>query len=154
MKNLVDQKAPDFSLPDENGKIHSLADYRGQYVLLYFYPKDMTPGCTTEAECFRDRFNDLKAYNIQVLGVSADSVKSHKKFKDKHHLNFPLLADTEKKTIEDYGVWKEKSMMGKTFMGISRESFLIDPEGIIIKHYEKVTPAEHAEEVIEDVKKL
>lgn len=154
MENFVQQKAPDFFLPDEAGKMHSLADYRGQKVLLYFYPKDMTPGCTVEAQCFRDRFNDLKVYNVQVLGVSTDSVKSHKKFKEKHHLNFPLLADTEKEVVNKYGVWKEKSMFGKKYMGISRESFLIDEEGIIVKHYAKVTPSEHVDEVLEDVKSL
>lgn len=146
------QPAPDFALPDENGKIHSLKDYRGKFVLLYFYPKDMTPGCTTEACTFRDHLNSLKASNIQILGVSADSIESHLKFARKEKLNFPLLSDTDHKIIDSYGVWKEKSMYGKTFMGISRESFLIDPEGRIVKHYAKVTPATHAQEVLEDVK--
>jgi peroxiredoxin Q/BCP len=147
-------KAPDFKLSDETGKIHSLSDYKGQNVLLYFYPKDMTPGCTVEAQCFRDRLNDLKALGVQVLGVSADSIGSHQKFKEKHHLNFPLLADTDKEVIQKYGVWKEKSMYGKKYMGISRESFLIDREGMIVKHYAKVTPAQHVEEVLKDAKKM
>jgi peroxiredoxin Q/BCP len=143
--------APDFQLPDETGKIQSLKGYTGKYILLYFYPKDDTPGCTVEAQCMRDRMNDLKSAGVQVLGVSADDEKSHLKFKEKHHLNFPLLADVNKKVIQEYGVWKEKSMYGKKYMGISRESFLIGPDGKIIKHYEKVKPEKHAEEVLEDV---
>lgn len=150
----LNQSAPDFKLPDETGQTHSLNDYHGQYVLLYFYPKDMTSGCTTEAQCFRDTINDLKAQNVQVLGVSADSIESHQKFKAAHHLNFPLLSDPEKTVIQKYGVWKEKSMYGRKYMGIVRESFLIDPEGNVVKHYEKVVPAKHAAEVLEDVKKL
>ncbi len=154
MSNLLNKKAPDFKLPDENGAELSLADFKGEYILLYFYPKDMTPGCTTEACELRNRMNDLKALSVQVLGVSADSEQSHKKFKEKERLNFPLLSDVDKKVIEAYGVWKEKSFMGKKFMGISRESFLIDPKGVIVKHYENVKPAEHALEVIDDVKML
>lgn len=121
-------------------------------VLLYFYPKDMTPGCTIEACNFRDRLADLKAIGVQVLGVSADDVESHKKFAKKERLNFPLLADVDRKVSTAYGVWKEKSMYGKNFMGISRESFLIDGSGKIVKHYQKVKPAEHAQEVTSDVK--
>lgn len=147
-------KAKTFSLLDQDGNKHSLKDYAGKYVLLYFYPKDMTPGCTTEAQCFRDTLNDLKKAGVQVLGVSADSVASHKKFADAHGLNFPLLSDPDKKVIEAYGVWKHKSMYGKTFLGISRESFLIDPKGTIVKHYAKVKPKEHAAEVLADVKAL
>ena len=150
--NLSNQPAPDFVLSDETGKNNSLKDYRGQKVLLYFYPKDMTSGCTVEAQCFRDRLNDLKALGVQVLGVSPDSVESHLKFKEKEHLNFPLLADTEKEVVQKYGVWQEKSMSGRKYMGVVRQSFLIDEKGVIAKHYEKVTPAEHAEEVIGDVK--
>lgn len=145
-------KAKDFKLADQDGKMHSLSDYKGQNVLLYFYPKDMTPGCTTEAQCFRDRMNDFKAYNVQVLGVSCDSVVSHKKFAEKHGLNFPLLADVDKKVVQDYGVWGERSMMGVKYMGIQRDSFLIGPEGEIVKHYEKVKPSEHIQEVLEDLK--
>lgn len=152
MSDLLNKKASDFKLPDENGYPLSLADYKGRWILLYFYPKDMTSGCTVEAQCFRNRFNDLKALNVQVLGVSADDSESHKKFKEKERLNFPLLADTEKKMINAYGVWKEKLMYGKKYMGIARESFLIDPSGKIVKHYEKVKPAEHAAEVVADVK--
>lgn len=154
MSDLVGQMAPDFKLPDQTGKEHSLSDYKGQYVLLYFYPKDMTPGCTTEACTFRDRMNDLKKAGIQVLGVSADSVEKHKKFAEKYQLNFPLLADTEKKVVQDYDVFREKSFMGRIGLGIHRESFLINPEGVIVKHYQKVKPTEHPDEVLDDVKKL
>lgn len=152
MSDFVGKKAPVFTLPDENGHDLSLADYKGQWVLLYFYPKDMTSGCTVEAQCFRNKFNDLKALNVQVLGVSADSSESHKEFKQKERLNFPLLADPERKAIDAYGIWKEKTFMGKKYMGISRESFLIGPDGKVKKHYEKVVPKEHAKEVVEDLK--
>lgn len=152
--NLLNKSAPEFTLSDQNEKEHALRDYRGKVVLLYFYPKDMTPGCTVEAEGFRDSLNDLKALNVQVLGVSADTCGSHKKFAEKYKLNFPLLADTKKEVINAYGVLKEKSMFGKKYMGISRESFLIDTEGIVRKHYEKVVPAKHPEEVMTDVKSL
>lgn len=152
MTDFVGKSAPDFKLQDEQGKMHSLKDYEGHMVLLYFYPKDMTPGCTIEACNFRDRLADLKAIGVQVLGVSADDVESHKKFAKKERLNFPLLADVDRKVSTAYGVWKEKSMYGKNFMGISRESFLIDGSGKIVKHYQKVKPAEHAQEVTSDVK--
>lgn len=151
---LVNKKAPSFTLLDQDKKERSLKDYRGRVVLLYFYPKDMTPGCTVEAEGFRDALNDLASLGVEVLGVSADTRGSHKKFAEKHQLNFPLLADTEKEVINAYGVLKEKSMFGKKYMGISRESFLIDKEGVIRKHYEKVTPVSHPAEVIADVKSL
>ena len=152
MSDFVGKKAPHIALPDENGKIHDLKDYMGKWVLVYFYPKDMTPGCTIEAQCMRDRMNELKALGVNVFGVSADDMESHKKFIAKDNLNFPLLADVDKKAAEAYGVWQEKSFMGKKYMGISRESFLINPDGVVVKHYEKVTPKEHAEEVINDVK--
>lgn len=120
-------------------------------MLLYFYPKDDTPGCTTEACNFRDRLNELKDHGVQVLGVSKDTIASHKKFSEKFDLNFPLLSDENGTLVKAYGVWKEKSMYGKTYMGISRESFLIDEEGNLVKHYEKVKPEEHVEEVLRDV---
>lgn len=142
---------PDFTLPDQNGQFHSLADYRGQKVLLYFYPKDDTPGCTVEACSFRDRLNELKAHGVQVLGVSVDDVASHKKFVEKFQLNFPLLADVDKKVVQAYGVWVEKSMYGKKFMAIQRDSFLFDEGGKVIKHYEKVKPEGHVEEVLADL---
>ena len=148
------KEAPDFSLLDEAGVERKLSDYRGKVVLLYFYPKDMTPGCTTEAKCIRDRMNDLKAAGVEVLGVSTDSVASHKKFKAKYGLNFPLLADVEKKVVSAYGVWKKKSFLGRSFMGTARESFLIDRQGMIVKHYKKVKPAEHAAQVLADAREL
>lgn len=154
MVELINKPAPDFSLPDDQGKERSLSEFKGQTVLLYFYPKDMTPGCTVEAKCLRDRMGDLKAAGVQVLGVSIDSVASHKKFKEKHKLNYPLLADVEKTVVQLYGVWGERSFMGRKYMGIARESFLIDKKGIVVKHYQKVKPGEHAQEVLEDVKQM
>lgn len=151
MSVTLGQPAPDFSLPDHTGKTHSLADYAGQWVLLYFYPKDDTPGCTTEACTLRDnlpKFTDSKAV---VLGVSADSVKSHAKFVKKYGLPFTLLADEDKVVCRAYGVWGEKSLFAKLFMGISRSSFLIDPTGKIAKIYEHVKPAEHAQQVLTDI---
>lgn len=146
--------APAFSLPDQNGTVHSLADNRGKWVLLYFYPKDMTPGCTKEACAVRDTFPAFGKLNAVVYGLSADTVESHKKFAEAYNLQFPLLADPDKKTIEAYGVWQEKNMMGRKYMGIVRSSFLINPEGVIAKVYEKVKPEIHAEEVIADLKAL
>ncbi len=154
MLKLLQTQAPDFRLQDQDNREHSLADYRGQYILLYFYPKDMTPGCTIEAQGFRDTLNDLKAVNVQVLGVSADTCQSHKKFAQHHHLNFPLLADIDHAVCQTYGVYEEKSMFGNTFFGILRESFLIDPQGVIIKHYQKVNSKHHAQDVFNDVQTL
>jgi peroxiredoxin Q/BCP len=139
---------PDFTLVDQDEKSHTLSQYRGKKVVLYFYPKDMTPGCTVQAEGMRDSMNDLEAKGIVVLGVSVDDVKSHKKFVEKHNLNFPLLADTEKTVVEAYGVWKEKSMFGKKYMGIQRDTFLIDEEGKLIQHFEKVNPLKHASQIL------
>jgi peroxiredoxin Q/BCP len=147
-------KAIDFSLTDQNGKVHKLSSYRGSWVLLYFYPKDDTPGCTKEACGFRDSLNELKKHNLVVLGVSADSVTSHQKFAQKYNLNFPLLADEKKEVIKAYGAWGKKKFMGKEFEGILRVSFLINPEGDIVKKYDKVKPEIHAGEVLEDIKKL
>lgn len=144
------KKAPAFSLQDQNEVTHRLSDYAGKIVLLYFYPKDDTPGCTTEACAFRDAMNDFKKHEISVLGISTDSTASHKKFAEKFKLNFPLLADTEKKVVEKYGVWVEKSMYGKTYMGVQRDSFLIGPDGKTLKHYIKVKPMEHVAEVLLD----
>lgn len=151
---LLGKKTPDFKLKDQDGKEHSIAMYNGKLVLLYFYPKDMTPGCTIEAEGFRDNFDELKKLGVIVLGVSADSEASHKKFCDKHKLNFPLLSDEKKTVLKKYGVWVKKSMYGKEYMGISRESFLIGKNGKIIKHYPKVNPADHPGEVLKDVESL
>ena len=126
MADLLNKKAPDFKLEDQNEEIRSLSDYKGEFILLYFYPKDMTTGCTLEAQGFRNRLNLLNKLGIQVLGVSGDDVESHKKFADANKINFPLLADVDKKVIGKYGVWVEKSIYGKTYMGIQRDSFLID----------------------------
>ncbi len=150
MSNLENKKAPDFRLQDQDGKWHDLADYKGRKVLLYFYPKDMTSGCTVEACSFRDNLGSLEKMGVVVLGVSADDVKSHGKFAEKEKLNFPLLADVDKKTIEAYGVWVGKSMYGKKYMGIQRDSFLIDEKGVVVKHYKKVKPEEHVAEVMRD----
>lgn len=151
---MLNKKAINFNLKDQDGRSHQLSDYKGKYVLLYFYPKDLTPGCTIEAKKFSEKLPDLEALNVKVFGVSHDDVDLHRKFADKCSINFPLLADTEKELTTAFDVLKEKSMFGKTFMGISRESFLIDKDGIVIKHYAKVKPAEHPDEVIEDVKTL
>ena len=144
----VGELTPDFTLVDQDEKSHTLSQYRGKKVVLYFYPKDMTPGCTVQAEGMRDSMNDLEAKGIVVLGVSVDDVKSHKKFVEKHNLNFPLLADTEKTVVQAYGVWKEKSMFGKKYMGIQRDTFLIDEEGKLIQHFEKVNPLKHASQIL------
>jgi len=145
-------KTIDFSLTDQNEKVHQLSSYKGKWVLLYFYPKDDTPGCTKEACGFRDSLNDLEKHNVSVLGVSADSVSSHQKFAKKYHLNFPLLSDERKEVIKAYGAWGKKKFMGREFEGILRISFLINPKGEIVKKYDKVKPEAHAKEVLEDIK--
>ena len=146
--------APAFALQDQSGALHKLSDYKGRWVLVYFYPKDDTPGCTTEACGVRDSWAKFKSKNAQVFGVSADSVQSHGKFAQKFKLPFPLLADPDKKMLAAYGVWGEKKFMGKTYMGINRVSFLIDPNGKIAKVYPKVKPEGHAEEVLQDLAQL
>ena len=148
----VGKKAPAFTLPVQLGVEHSLKDYAGKWVLLYFYPKDDTPGCTIEACTIRDQFKDFKKIGAVVLGVSTDSVKSHKKFADAYELPFTLLADVNKEMVGEYGVWGEKKFMGRTYMGTKRTSFLIDPSGKVAKVYENVKPADHAAEVIKDLK--
>ena len=147
----VGQLAPDFTLSDQSGTSHHLAAYRGQWVLVYFYPKDDTPGCTTEACGLRDRFAEFRKLKAVVLGISVDSVESHKKFADKFKLPFPLLADTQKQVVQAYGVWGQRQFVGKTYMGISRTSFLIDPAGKIAKIYPKVKPEEHTDEILKDL---
>ena len=146
--------APDFTLPDQDNTIHSLADCRGKWVLLYFYPKDDTPGCTKESLGIKYSFPDFTKLDVQVFGISVDSVTSHKKFATKYELPFPLLADTEKIVVNAYGVWGAKRSMGHEHDGIFRTSFLIDPEGKIAKIYENVKPDNHAEEVLKDLKAL
>ena len=146
----VGQPAPEFELPDQVGQLHSLEDYRDQWVVLYFYPKDQTPGCTTEACEFRDNIFAFKKLNSQILGVSLDDVDSHQKFAEKYNLPFPLLADPEGTTADAYGV--KTRMFGMTLA--KRQTFLIDPAGNIAKHYEKVTPDIHSTEVLADLRIL
>ena len=141
-------KAPDFTANDQNGNTVSLKDLKGQRVVLYFYPKDDTPGCTKEACSFRDADDVYRAKNIKVLGVSIDSEKSHQKFISKFQLPFDLLADTDKQIVSDYGVWGEKSMYGKKYMGTHRKTFLIDEKGKIVKIFDNVDVAHHADEVL------
>lgn len=141
-------KAPAFTLPDETGQTVSLADFHGHPVILYFYPKDDTPGCTSEACGFRDNLSALKSVNAAVLGISKDSVKSHAKFKEKYELNFPLLSDEAGEVCAAYDVWKEKSMYGKKYMGIERTTFLIDGHGNIARIWPKVSVTGHVDEVV------
>jgi len=150
----VGDKAPVFSLEDQVGKTHKLSDNKGKWVLIYFYPRDNTPGCTKEACQIRDNFSGFKKLQANVLGVSKDSVKSHQNFATKYSLPFPLLSDPEVKMIKAYKAWKKKKMAGREYMGIVRMSYLVDPKGNIAKVYPKVKPLDHAEEVIEDLKEM
>jgi len=140
--------APDFELAADDGSTVKLSDFRGQKVVLYFYPKDDTPGCTTQACELRDRTKEIETRGAVVLGVSPDSVKSHQKFKDKFSLPFRLLADTDHAVAERYGVWKEKSMYGRKYWGVERTSFIIDEKGVLTKVLPKVQPAEHVDRVL------
>jgi peroxiredoxin Q/BCP len=142
------QLAPDFTLPTDTGEMLTLSSLRGQWVVLYAYPKDDTSGCTTEACEFRDLFPKFKKGKAVILGISPDSVKSHHKFKTKYELPFTLVADEEKVALQAYDIWKEKSMYGRKYMGVERTTFVIDPNGQIAKVFEKVKPAGHAEEVM------
>lgn len=146
-------KAPDFLLNDSEGKQVSLKDFSGKTVILYFYPKDSTPGCTREACDFRDSFERLKVADAAVIGVSADSIESHRKFSSKYELPFTLLSDPEHKALEAYGVWKQKSMMGRKFMGIERTTFIIDPQGKIATVYNKVKVNGHVDEILDFLKR-
>lgn len=141
-------KAPAFTATDQNGRKVKLSDLKGSRVVLYFYPKDDTPGCTKEACSFRDGFERFRKKGIKVFGVSTDDERSHQKFISKFALPFDLLADTDKKIVEAYGVWGEKSMYGKKYMGTLRKTFLIDDKGKIAKIFEKVNVSEHADEVL------
>ena len=145
------QKAPSFSLSDEKGQEVSLGDFKGKKVVLYFYPKDLTPGCTQEACDFRDNWGALKKKGAVVLGVSADPVKKHVTFKDKYKLPFTLLSDEAKKMLKAYGVWQKKKFMGRKFMGIVRSTFLIDEAGKIEKIWAPVSVKGHAEEVLQSL---
>jgi thioredoxin-dependent peroxiredoxin len=146
--------APEFSLPDENNKVRRLSEYRGRPVVLYFYPKDDTAGCTTEACNFRDDYSAYVNADLVVLGVSPDTPKSHAKFKEKYSLPFSLLADDEHKICDLYGVWGPKKFMGRGYEGVIRTTFLIDSNGRIAKVFENVRPAEHSAEVLEAAKNL
>lgn len=146
--------APDFELSDDSGALRRLADFRGQPVILYFYPADDTPGCTKEACNFRDDYSDYQRAGVTILGVSPDSVKSHVKFKAKYHLPFPLLADEGHKVCNAYGVWGPKKMMGREYEGVLRTTFLIDANGKIARVFENVRPAEHSGEVLAALKAL
>lgn len=148
MKPNTGQPAPDFSTLDQHGNIVTLSQFRGKKVLLYFYPKDNTPGCTAQACDLRDNFAVLRQKGIVVLGVSMDTVKKHRSFADKLHLPFVLLADTERKIIDMYGVWGPKKFMGRLFNGILRTSFLIDEQGIIVHIIDKVKTKEHTAQVL------
>ena len=142
-------KAPDFSLPDENGVNHKLSDYLGQRVILYFYPKDNTPGCTAQACGFSDLYPQISEKDAVVLGVSKDSIKSHKNFKEKFNLAFTLLSDSELEVIKLYDVWKEKKLYGKVSMGVLRTTYLIDENGIIINANDKVKAKDNPSQVLD-----
>ncbi|MEI6046134.1 MAG: thioredoxin-dependent thiol peroxidase [Chloroflexota bacterium] len=148
------QVAPDFTLPDETGKTVSLKDLQGKLVVLFFYPKDDTPGCTVEACSFRDNTEHLIWSGALIYGISPDNVDSHKKFSTKFSLSFPLLADEGAEVATAYGVWKERNMYGKKFMGVVRTTFLIDGQGNIAKIWHKVKPEGHAEEVLHFIERL
>lgn len=147
-KIVEGDEAPDFTLMDDSGKNVSLSSLRGKKVVLYFYPKDNTPGCTKEACSFRDGISEIQKRGAIVVGVSTDSIESHVKFKQKYNLNFPLLSDPDKKVVSKYGVWKEKSLYGRKFMGIERTTFVIDEHGKVIKVFPKVKVDGHYEEVL------
>ncbi len=150
--SLVGMKAPAFSLINEQGNTVTLDDYKGKYVVLYFYPKDMTPGCTTEACDFRDAYEDFSSLNAVILGVSMDDANRHTKFIEKHGLPFSLLVDEDHTVAESYNVWVLKKMYGKEYMGIERSTFLINQEGIVVKEWRKVRVKNHIEEVLESIR--
>lgn len=144
----IGTKAPDFTLPDQNGNMHSLSEYRGKKVILYFYPKDNTSGCTKQACGFAERYPQFTEKGAVVLGVSKDSVASHKKFEEKYGLPFTLLADPELAAIQAYDVWQEKKNYGKTYMGVVRSTYLIDEKGKIVKAFDKVKAADNPEQML------
>ena len=154
MKLKIGDNAPDFNLLDEDENNRSLFNYKGKWILLYFYPKDDTPGCTKEACEIRDNFKEFKRLDVIVIGVSIDSVKSHKSFVEKYNLPFTLLSDENKEVVNLYGVWGKKKFMGKEYDGTFRTSFLINPKGKIEKIYENVKPAKHSKEVLLDLENI
>ena len=147
----VGSKAPDFELPDQNGQMHTLEEYRGKKVILYFYPKDNTPGCTKQACGFGELYPQFQEKGAVVLGVSKDSVASHKKFEEKYSLPFTLLSDTETKVIQAYDVWQGKNMYGKKTMGVVRTTYLIDEQGVIEKVFGKVKAAENPQQMLQEL---
>jgi len=147
-------KAKDFNLQDQNGEYHKLADYRGKWLLIYFYPKDDTPGCTKEACNFRDAINEFAKREVTIVGISKDSIDSHKKFADKYSLNFTLLSDPGHLVIESYGAWGIRKFMGKEFTGTRRNSYLINPTGKMAKEYMSVNPLTHFEQILGDLDQL
>ncbi len=150
-KIKVGNKAPAFSLPTYGGEKVRLADYAGKYLIVYFYPKDMTPGCTIEAQAFRDSAARLTSLNAEVVGVSKDSVQRHEKFRDKHELNFPLLSDEGGAMLEKYGAWGEKKLYGRVFDGIIRSTVLVGPDGRVIQHFPKVRVKGHVDAVLDAI---
>ena len=144
-------KAPDFKLLDQNGQVHTLEEYRGKKIILYFYPKDNTSGCTKQACAFNELNPQFTEKGAVVIGISKDSIASHKKFEEKYGLNFTLLADTELETIKAYDVWQEKNMYGKKTMGVVRTTYLIDEQGIIIKAFGKVKAAENPAQMLKEI---
>jgi peroxiredoxin Q/BCP len=145
---MENTQAPEFKLNNQHGEEITLKDFSSKQLLIYFYPKDMTPGCSVEAQGFQDVYEAFKKNNTEIIAVSKDSEESHKKFCDAFGLTFNLLSDVDTSMVSAYGVWTEKSMFGKKYMGISRESFLVDKDGVIIKHWKKVAPVTHPDEVL------
>lgn len=147
-------KAPEFTLPDQDGNEITFSSKKGKWIIIYFYPRDMTPGCTTQACNFQEHLPEFEPLNTEIIGVSKDSVKRHRKFADKYRLGFTLISDERGELCEAFGVWQEKSLYGKKYMGIVRSTFIIDPNGIIQKVYPKVNVKEHYIEVQNDLKSL
>ena len=150
----IGKSIPQFSLPDQDRKIHNIKDYKGKWVIIYFYPKDLTPGCTTEACNFQEALPDFNSIDAVIFGISKDSVKQHKKFANKYNLQFSLLSDENSDVCEQFGVWQKKSMYGKEYMGIARSTFIVNPDGKIVKFYPKVNAKEHHSEILNDLKEL
>ena len=144
-------KAPEFSLPDQNGELHKLSDYLGKKVILYFYPKDNTPGCTKQACGYSERYPEFLEKNVEIIGISKDTVASHKRFEEKQNLEITILADPELEVIKAYDVWKEKKLYGKVSMGVVRTTYLIDENGIIIKANDKVKAADDSEKMLGEI---
>ena len=146
-------KAPNFELEDSEGTVHKLSDYQGETIVVYFYPKDDTPGCTKEACSFRDSYKDFKDAGVTIIGISPDKVESHKKFKDKYALPFTLLADSDHEVCESYGVWGLKKSFGREYEGVYRTTYIIDPEGQVQRVFENVKPSDHSQEVLSELGK-